>query len=360
MTIGGLVSTLACRRSRQAETIRPSGRSRRAAGSLPWVLSALICAGVASFAHAQEEGGVEPAADAARREAMAESIVSREEAAAGRVFDTRYRAAARAALVTRPLAAQESITRGSGLLVLGDGATSQVFTPVAPCRIIDTTVAGGPIAGGTQRNFLVAGAVNFPNQGGQPGGCGIPFGPATSVMINFVAVGPQGPGNLRAFAFGSPVPNASIINYANVPLLNIANGIAVTICSPAQTTCDFDLTVQADASGTHLVADVVGFFEPAVPAPPLWAVVTSAGTLSRGFHAVSATRPTFGQYNVVFDRDVTACVYVATIGSPGTGIPSAAFVGVASLPANANGVFVQVLDQNLTVANQSFHLVVHC
>jgi hypothetical protein len=325
-----------------------------------WVLWALICGGFAGNAHAQGNRGAEQADDAVREAAMAESIIAREEAAAGRVFDPRYRDAARAALASRSLTQLGSIAKGLGPLVLGDSVASLVYTPVAPCRIVDTTITGGPLAGGTQRSFLVAGTINFPDQGGQAGGCGVPFGPATSVMINFVAVGPAGAGNLRAFAFGSPVPNASIINYANLPLLNIANGIAVSICNPAVITCNFDLTVQADVSATHMVADVVGFFEAAVPTPPLWAVVTSLGTLSRGFRAVSASRPQFGQYNVVFDRDVTNCAYVATTGAIGTGNVPPSLVSVAGLLSNPNGVFVEIRDITFTVQNNSFHLVVHC
>ncbi len=47
-----------------------------------------------------------------------------------------------------------------------------VFTPVTPCRIIDTRLAGGPIAGGTTRNFAVAGAAGFAAQGGMPRAAG--------------------------------------------------------------------------------------------------------------------------------------------------------------------------------------------
>jgi hypothetical protein len=144
---------------------------------------------------------------------------------------------------------------------LGGGAADLVYTPVAPCRIIDTRVAGGVLMPGLARNFFVAGDDFFPLQGGTDGGCGVPSGPATAAIINFVAVQPAGPGNLRAWAFGGTVPNASVINYASVAGLNIANGVAVPLCDQALTACGpGDLTVRADASATHLVADVVGYF----------------------------------------------------------------------------------------------------
>jgi hypothetical protein len=57
------------------------------------------------------------------------------------------------------------------------------------------------------------------------------------------------------------VPAASTMNYANVPGLNIAHGIAVPICTAAPMSCPFDLSVQANgAAGTHLVIDVFGYF----------------------------------------------------------------------------------------------------
>ena len=69
--------------------------------------------------------------------------------------------------------------------VLGDTGADLVYTPVAPCRIIDTREpgAGGAIPGNGTRDFMVTGATGFESQGGHTGGCGIPED-ATSVMIN--------------------------------------------------------------------------------------------------------------------------------------------------------------------------------
>ena len=138
------------------------------------------------------------------------------------------------------------------------GNADLAFTPVTPCRIIDTR-GSGPIVMGTTRDFLVTGTTGFDSQGGNLGGCGIPDD-ATSVMINFIAVGPTAPGDLRAWPFGGVMPNASIINFASVPGLNIANGLIQPICNPAVATCTSDLTVFAEGSDVHLVADVTGYF----------------------------------------------------------------------------------------------------
>jgi hypothetical protein len=326
----------------------------------PWVVGALICAGTIGNAFAQgrvnqPEG---PAEDTVQQEAVAESLVAGAEAAAGRAFDSQYRAVLKNDLAARSLDELAAIPTGLVPRAFGDSARDLVFTPVPPCRIIDTRNAGGPLLPGVPRNFRATGA-NFTGQGGFPGNCGVPFGPATSVFINFVAVGPTGAGHLSAFAFGAVPLDASIINYTNVGGLNIANGLAVPICNPAVSVCTFDLTVTANVSATHLVADVVGFFAAPVPLPTLWAVVTTAGVLNRNFHATSAASLGFGSYEVIFDRNVTNCAYVATIGDEGFGTTPGE-ISAARRFGNANGVFVQTFNSAGTGSNRAFHLAVHC
>ncbi|HEX5758085.1 MAG TPA: hypothetical protein VF121_02725 [Thermoanaerobaculia bacterium] len=171
-----------------------------------------------------------------------------------------------AAVLVLPVAA--GAQSGGGLRaavapVLGDATRELLFVPLAPCRIIDTRkVSHGFLQPGAIRDFLVAGVNGFLAQGGTGGGCGVPDGTAQpkapAVAINFVAVGPAGPGHLTAWEYGEPVPGASIINYSNVSGLNIANGVVVPI--DGTTLHPFDMHVQAAVSGTHLVADVTGYF----------------------------------------------------------------------------------------------------
>lgn len=145
---------------------------------------------------------------------------------------------------------------------LGDFDTDLVFVPLAPCRIIDTRVAGGALQPGVVRDFQVAGNTQFGPQGGTLSGCGVPAGTAEpnapAVVINFVAVSPAGPGNLRAWAWGQSIPNASVLNYARVPGLAVANGVVVPIAGTNQVPADMHM--QADVNGTHVVADVTGYF----------------------------------------------------------------------------------------------------
>jgi hypothetical protein len=154
---------------------------------------------------------------------------------------------------------------GPGRVAAQTLAAGSVFTAIAPCRIVDTRLPSPVrLAAGVPRAFHVVGTVNdFAGQGGSAGGCGIPgydgSSPrVTGVMFNFVAVNPLGAGNLRAWPSNQQVPNAAVVNYAAVPGLNIANGIAVAVSQDAVE--GDDLTLRADVSDTHLVVDVVGYF----------------------------------------------------------------------------------------------------
>lgn len=337
---------------------RPTGPAQIATTVL---LAALVLPIATAAADDNDPVGGSRARALEQREVTAESVLARDEQALGRPFDPRFRAAVKRALSAFPGDSLAAVPVGMSAEALGDTTGDLVFTPVPPCRIIDTRLAGGVLAAGTTRDFFVAGSFGFAGQGGLNGGCGIPFGPATAVVINFIAVNATGGGNLRAFPVGSPVPNASIVNYALVPGLNIANGLVQPICNPALSFCALDLTIRADVSATHVVADVLGYFAPPSPLPMLWAVVNEDGGLHRAFHAVSSTNLAVGQYEVIFDRDVRGCAFVASIGLSGSsGASNPGEVTVVGRATDPNGVFVTTHDSAGTLANRGFHLQVMC
>jgi hypothetical protein len=146
---------------------------------------------------------------------------------------------------------------------LGNPFSNLLFVPLPPCRLFDTRlISGGLLAPGQRRDFLVAGTNAFLAQGGNGGGCGVPDGTtepvAAAAVVNFIAVSPQGPGHIIAWQYGQTEPFASIINFANIAGLNIANGIVIPI--DGTTSQPFDLSVRAGVSATHLVGDVTGYF----------------------------------------------------------------------------------------------------
>lgn len=228
-----------------------------------------VAVAAAGTAWASEQEAIR---EAAQRQALAAQVVQSWEAVQSRAVDVAWKDGLRARLAEQfTLAELQAVSTGSlpqarppadGATAnrLGDSQADLVYTPVAPCRVVDTRIAGGILAAGSTRDFWVTG-VGFGSQGGGSGDCGVPFGPATVAMLNFSAASSAGSGHLQAFAYGGAVPAAATLSFGVVPgLAAISNGIAIPICDPATSTCNRDFTVRAGAAATHVVVDVVGYF----------------------------------------------------------------------------------------------------
>jgi hypothetical protein len=97
----------------------------------------------------------------------------------------------------------------------------------------------------------------------------------------------------------------------------------------------------------------------------LWAVVNADGSTARsdgGNPAQTRKLPGFtGSYEVIFRRNVTGCVYVATIGNAGAGNPLHGSIVVALRAGNNSGVFVETRDSPAgALSDRPFHLFVNC
>lgn len=93
-------------------------------------------------------------------------------------------------------------------------------------------------------------------------------------------------------------------------------------------------------------------------AGPLAAVVSGAGALNRG-NAVSASRLAAGTYEVLFNRNVSNCIFIATIGGPGGETP-VGLVSAALRGGNVNGVFVLTSNTLGVAVDLPFNLNVVC
>jgi len=89
----------------------------------------------------------------------------------------------------------------------------------------------------------------------------------------------------------------------------------------------------------------------------LSAIVDNAGNLVRGRGAESSERPAEGDYRVTFNRDVNACVPVATPRLVGT--PRFATVR-ADAGTGANEVRVRIWDDEGNASNFQFNLLILC
>ncbi|WP_434743160.1 hypothetical protein [Micromonospora sp. SH-82] len=97
----------------------------------------------------------------------------------------------------------------------------------------------------------------------------------------------------------------------------------------------------------------------AVPGSTSYAVVTAAGVFVRGNDAVSATKWGPGQYQVLFNRNLSRGAYVATVGDDDDCcIPPAGEISVAPRLSTPNAVFVQTYDLAGVPSDRPFHLAV--
>jgi hypothetical protein len=92
------------------------------------------------------------------------------------------------------------------------------------------------------------------------------------------------------------------------------------------------------------------------------AVINADGTIARGKGVVSVTHTAgAGSYIVFFNKDVTNCVFTATIGLSGSsGTSARGFITTVGAAAGADGVFVTTDDTAGNPAERGFHLYVGC
>jgi len=92
-----------------------------------------------------------------------------------------------------------------------------------------------------------------------------------------------------------------------------------------------------------------------------FAVVGATGVLARGRGLASnPVRTGAGRYQLIFNRDVRSCGYVATVGVIGATPPGPGQISTAALATSPNGVFVRTFNSNGNPADRSFHLIVSC
>jgi len=123
-----------------------------------------------------------------------------------------------------------------------------MFTPLTPCRAVDTRnpigPRGGPALGAAARTFALAGA------------CGIPPD-AKSVALNVTAVAPTHDGDLKLYAADTPPPIAT--THALRAGRTRANSAIAAVSTDGSAALGVQADIAADGS-VDVVLDVVGFF----------------------------------------------------------------------------------------------------
>lgn len=155
---------------------------------------------------------------------------------------------------------------------LGTPGSDLVFTPLTPCRIVDTRVTGGAIGQNNSRSFVAYSATGFASQGGQGSDCGVPAN-ASAIQVHLTASHPLSDGYFTAYASDVARPLASSLNYfANV---DTAAGEIISLCRPG---CSTQFTLYTFAQSQAII-DVTGYYMEPVASALDCTVAQQSGTL---------------------------------------------------------------------------------
>ena len=153
---------------------------------------------------------------------------------------------------------------------LGDSTQDLVYTPVIPCRILDTrngttSPYNAPMVGGSAFT-VTANLNNFAPQGGSSSNCGLPAN-FSAVAVTLTVIDP----NFDAYMAASSTSDWSVLNQSVVMNFNAHRGTANSAIVPVDGSMNFYLAMPAQVT-TNVIADIDGYF-----APPQGGYVASVG-----------------------------------------------------------------------------------
>ena len=184
-------------------------------------------------------------------------------------------------LIVNMLAALSIVVFSTGASAqLGSSNKDLVFTPVAPCRIMDTRNPGslsGILAAGSTRAFVGGVLSSYAIQGGSATTCNVLEGiDLAALQLNFTVVNPSTGGYITAFpADAAAPPLAATMNFNAGDIKGNNANLKLN-----QTAGQFQFKVFT-TSQTHLVADVVGYYaRPKATALECYATTPVIGEIS--------------------------------------------------------------------------------
>jgi hypothetical protein len=159
---------------------------------------------------------------------------------------------------------------------LGDTATALVFTPIEPCRMVDTRGTGvrtGIVNPGTPRVFDLTTSGFAKGQGGAAACAGLPSFSNLGWAANITVTGHTTSGNVRVYPFSGTLPTTSFINFFPAASA-LANAGTLTGCYG----CADDVTIAAFGGPTHVIIDVMGYYAEATGTSAAVSRVAGAAT----------------------------------------------------------------------------------
>lgn len=146
---------------------------------------------------------------------------------------------------------------------VGNTTADLVFTPVTPCRIVDTRVAGGILAANSTRSFDITAVTDYSFQGGDSTNCGGAgtAGSFAAALLNVTVVSTTA-GYLTIYPFLGTQPLASALNFnandirGNSSVFKLDQGASANELSIFTT------------GQTHIIIDIMGYYSPPLAAIP--------------------------------------------------------------------------------------------
>ncbi len=180
-------------------------------------------------------------------------------------------------------------------------ASGLLFKPLVPCRLLDTRRTGTEIREGDVVYLKVRGPrTDYSGHGGNAGGCGVPdlrgdvlrTNTARALMLSVEIDDATGMGGLEIWpAGGARRPGVGLLSYGEQPGNGPRQSLVVAMCDEESTTpCRLgDVALAVNQAAAHVVADIVGYFEP--PWSALTATTTGRTTEDERLPEKSATVP---------------------------------------------------------------------
>jgi hypothetical protein len=146
----------------------------------------------------------------------------------------------------------------SALAQIGSIDKDLVYTPVTPCRVLDTRPSqggSGPISAGGTGSYYAAGLASYASYGGSATNCGLSIGTnnIAAVAVNFTVVTPASAGYITVYPYAGTQPTASTLNFTAGAIL--ANSAIVKVSQNGLTAMSIFSTATTD-----VIADVVGYY----------------------------------------------------------------------------------------------------
>jgi hypothetical protein len=145
---------------------------------------------------------------------------------------------------------------------LGASTSSLVFTPIAPCRVADTRLSpAGILPAGSARSFDLTTDSFTKNQGGATSCTGLPSYSYYGWAVNIAVTGYSGSGWLVAWPYGGVETTTAVSTYGPA-VYALSSGVTLTGCLG----CVNDVNIRAYNAATHVIIDVVGYYQDAYAA----------------------------------------------------------------------------------------------